>query len=74
MLVRMWDKRHFYTVMVGVQSGIYFLASIFAVRYLKLYTFFHAETPLLVVYFQELEICFKYFLIEYLSYCCILHE
>ena len=46
---------------VGLEIGIYYLAGIFVVCYLKLRTFFNAEIPLLSISFQQLDIWFKVF-------------
>lgn len=56
-----WGKSYFDPMKVGLEIGIYFLASIFLVCYLKLCTFFRAEIPLLSISFQQLDIWFKVF-------------
>lgn len=56
-----WGKSYFHTMKVELEIGIYFLAGIFVVCYLKLCTFFNAEIPLLSVSFQKLDIWFKVF-------------
>lgn len=73
-VVKNWGKRQFYTMMVGLQIGIRFLACICAVCYLKLCTFFQAEIPLLLICFQELEQWFKALLIEFFIIPLHLHE
>ena len=56
-----WGKSYFHTMKVGLEIGIYYLAGIFVVCYLKLRTFFNAEIPLLSISFQQLDIWFKVF-------------